>query len=218
MTLDLDELLRLQTLFEYEERAISQGFSLIAGIDEAGRGPLAGPVVAGACILPKGLIFQNINDSKKLTSLQRESLYQEITSRADIIFGIGIVDHKEIDKVNIHQAGLKAMKKAIKALSAVPDLMLVDGMHLPFKKIPYWRIVGGDEVSVSIMSAAILAKVTRDRIMVEYHKKWPKYGFDKHKGYGTEEHLKALKQFGPCPIHRKSFAPVRGCLETILNN
>lgn len=193
---------RLRALVKFEEEARQQGYTLIAGIDEAGRGPLAGPVAAAACIIPEGRFFPKINDSKQLTQQQRESFYQQIVEDPAIIYGIGIIDHLVIDAVNIYQATIRAMLMAVKNLVQQPDFLLVDGLALPHESIPAKKIIKGDEQSQSIMAAAILAKVTRDRIMMEYDKQWPEYGFKNHKGYATKEHCAALEKYGPTSIHR----------------
>jgi ribonuclease HII len=196
----------------FEERARSQGYQRIAGIDEAGRGPLAGPVVAAACMIPDNCYLPGINDSKKLTEQERERLYQMIRENPEILSGVGIVEAVIIDQINILQATFQAMAAAILQLQQRPDYILFDGnqfsksMHLEFV---CEGIVKGDSLSLSVMAAGILAKVTRDRIMHEHHKTWPGYGFDEHKGYGTEKHMKNLKELGPCPIHRMSYEPVK---------
>lgn len=200
---------RLYALTRFEKEARCKGYQAIVGIDEAGRGPLAGPVVAAACLIPQRIYFRGINDSKQLSSQQREDLFLEITSHKRIVYGFGIISHLEIDRFNIYQATILAMLQAVAALSIIPDFMLVDGMKLPHPTIPCQKIIQGDGKSQSIAAASILAKVTRDRLMREYDEQWPQYGFKQHKGYGTEQHLKALKEYGPCPIHRRSFAPVR---------
>ncbi len=199
---------RLRSLVKYEDEVRQQGFKLIAGLDEAGRGPLAGPVTAGACIIPEGKFFKDINDSKLLNPLQREKLYQKITEDPDVIFGVGVVDHKIIDAVNIYQATIMAMCQAIENLRFKPDFLLVDGLKLHHHEIPSIKIIKGDLLSQSIMAAAIIAKVTRDRIMDEYDKEWPVYGFKQHKGYSTKKHFDALNQHGPSPIHR-NFKPIQ---------
>lgn len=196
---------RLSKLVEFETEAMAKGYKRIAGIDEAGRGPLAGPVVAAACILPEGCFFPGINDSKQLSSKAREDLYLQLISHPDIEYGLGVVDHNVIDTLNIFQATLQAMREAVQQLKQQPDYLLVDGMTLLFKKIPSERIVKGDCRSQSIAAASIIAKERRDQIMRDYHQKYPEYGFDRHKGYGTERHRKALAEYGPCPIHRRSF-------------
>ena len=206
------ETARLKKLTAYEARARLQGYQWIAGIDEAGRGPLAGPVVAAACIIPEGVYLSGINDSKKLTSEKREELYEKIRENPAILSGIGIVEAVIIDQVNILQATFQAMVAAIAQLSQKPDYILIDGNQLPIRlklELPCEGIVEGDSLSQSVMAAGILAKVTRDRIMLEHHKTWPDYSFDEHKGYGTGKHLESLKRLGPCPIHRRSFEPVQ---------
>lgn len=204
---DQIEKARLDELTRYEAEARAQGYRLIAGIDEAGRGPLAGPVVAAACIIPEGIFFEGINDSKQLSPKQRCHLYESLISHPSIVYGIGSSDAREIDEVNIYQATILAMLRAVEALTTHPDYLLVDGMKLPHPTIPVLKIIKGDTLSQSIAAASILAKETRDRLMGEYHERWPEYHFDRHKGYGTEKHLEALSLHGPCPIHRLSFAP-----------
>lgn len=193
----------------YEESAYSSGRRLIAGVDEAGRGPLAGPVVAAACVLPRGLHLKGIDDSKKLLPGRREELYHILTTHPDIHFGIGIIDSEKIDEINILRAALQAMAEAISSLEVEPDYLLIDGNHLPPTRIAAKAVIKGDGRSLSIGAASILAKHHRDLLMLEYHKTYPDYGFDTHKGYGTKKHLEALSRYGPCPIHRVSFEPVR---------
>lgn len=207
--MDRKERKRLNTLIKYEEEARSEGFRCIAGLDEAGRGPLAGPVVAAACIIPEGVFFPGINDSKKLTPLQRERLFAQITGHETVVYAIEWVSSLEIDRVNIFQATVMAMLQAVAKLSSIPDCLLVDGMQLPHPIIPVKKIIEGDVKSQSIAAASILAKVTRDRLMEELDTHWPQYGFKKHKGYGTAFHLEALATHGPCPIHRRSFEPIK---------
>ena len=192
----------------YEEKARSAGYQHVAGIDEAGRGPLAGPVVAACCSIPPDVIFEGIDDSKKLTSDERSDFYKQILSQPGVIYGIGIVESFLIDKINILQATLKAMQIAIAHMPLQPDYVLIDGNKLPSLSIPAQALIGGDALSQSIMAAAILAKYTRDQIMIKAHRLFPSYGFDRHKGYGTPEHLAALQK-GPCVIHRFSFARVK---------
>jgi ribonuclease HII len=206
------ELCRLKSMSICENRLKANGFVRIAGIDEAGRGPLAGPVVAAACILPDGILFSQLNDSKQLTPEQRDTLFAEITTCSGLIYGIGIIDVKTIDRVNILQATFLAMRKAVEALSTKPDFLLIDGNQIPHFEIPTESLVQGDGLSISIAAASIIAKVTRDRIMIELDEKYPKYGFRRHKGYATEQHRQAIHEHGPCPIHRKSFDPVRSML------
>ena len=210
---DQEEIKRLQEMLSYEKKAKKQGFQIVAGIDEAGRGPLAGPVVAAACILPpkalsksKVPLFPELDDSKKLLPAQRERLFETLTSHPQICYGIGIIDHLIIDAVNIFQATIKAMFMAIEALcnnfNLLPDLFLVDGLNLKHPTIESWKIIKGDQLSQSVAAASVLAKVTRDKMMAEYDQKWPEYGFKKHKGYPTVAHFKAIEKHGPCPIHR----------------
>jgi ribonuclease HII len=205
----LAEQSRLSALMKYESEARTLGYSQIAGIDEAGRGPLAGPVVAAACILPASASFTGIDDSKRLTPVQREKLFKTLTQSAGVVFAVGSVSHEEIDRLNIYQATIQAMLQAVAALSVIPEYLLVDGMKLPHPKIPSQGIIKGDALSQSIAAASIIAKVTRDRMMLEYHAQWPQYGFDRHKGYGTPQHLQALDTYGPCPIHRMSYEPLQ---------
>jgi ribonuclease HII len=184
------------------------GHTPIAGVDEAGRGPLAGPVVAACVILPPGFDCRGIDDSKKLTPARREAAYARIVSGA-VAFAIGIADVEEIDSINILRATHKAMFRAVAGLSVPPGILLVDGLSVPGLPCPNQRaIVGGDAASVSIGAASILAKVTRDRMMVAWDTEYPAYGFIRHKGYGSPEHIEALRLHGPCPLHRRSFAPV----------
>lgn len=204
---------RLSKITRFETAAKLQGFSKIAGVDEAGRGPLAGPVVAAACILPEGFYLPKINDSKMLSPEEREKMFLKLTTHPDISFGVGVIEAFIIDQVNILQATLQAMAAAILCLREAPDFVLVDGNQAPPISMPCQLIVKGDTLSQSIMAAAIIAKVTRDRKMVEYDKEWPQYGFASHKGYSTPEHLAALKEWGPCPLHRQSFEPVKKCQE-----
>ncbi|MCC2254908.1 ribonuclease HII [Ruminococcus sp. CLA-AA-H200] len=179
-------------------------YELICGIDEAGRGPLAGPVVAGAVILPKDCEILYLNDSKKLTAAKREELYDEIMEKA-IATGIGMASPARIDEINILQATYEAMREAVSKLSSVPDLLLNDAVTIPDMIIPQVPIIKGDAKSVSIAAASILAKVTRDRLMVQYDEILPGYGFARHKGYGSKEHIDAIRKLGPTPIHRQSF-------------
>ena len=206
------ETARLKKLTAYERRARSQGYQRIAGIDEAGRGPLAGPVVAAVCIFPEDCYIPGINDSKKLSMEERERFYEMIHANPAILSGVGIVEALIIDQINILQATYQAMAVAISQLQEKPDYILIDGNCLPQSldlEFPCEGIVEGDSICQSVMAAGILAKVTRDRIMLQHHQTWPGYGFDEHKGYGTEKHRERLKELGPCPIHRMSFEPVR---------
>ena len=199
------ETIRLKRLCSIEIEVREKGFEKIAGVDEVGRGPLAGPVVAAACILPEGYILRGINDSKKLTEEQRFSLYQELISQPGIDYAIGVVEAAEIDELNIHKASQEAMVRAVKRLRNTPHFLLVDGPHTPPIDIPAAGIVDGDAKVQVIAAASIIAKVTRDNIMIGYHDLYPGYGFKDHKGYGTAKHLMALSELGPTPIHRMSF-------------
>ena len=196
------ELARLEAMCAYEREYAA--CTAICGIDEAGRGPLAGPVAAGAVILPKNCRILYLNDSKKLSPARRDALFDEIREKA-VAFSIGISSPERIDEINILQATYEAMRKAVAGLSVQPDLLLNDAVTIPEVQIRQVPIVKGDAKSVSIAAASILAKVTRDRMMEEYDAMWPEYGFAKHKGYGTAQHIAALKEYGPCPIHRRSF-------------
>jgi ribonuclease HII len=196
------ERVRLEGMREFENKYSDLAY--VAGIDEAGRGPLAGPVVAAAVILPKDIFLPFLNDSKKVTEKRRDVLFDEIKQNA-IAYGIGIASNTLIDEINILQATYEAMREAINALEKTPDVLLVDAVHIPDINIKQVGIVKGDAKSVNIAAASILAKVTRDRIMVEYDKIYPEYGFASNKGYGTATHIAALKEVGPCAIHRKSF-------------
>lgn len=199
---------RLKAMSVFEEKLKGQGYKVIAGIDEAGRGPLAGPVVAAACILPENYLLESLNDSKQLSEGQREKLYCQIIQNPQIIFGVGIVEHNIIDEINILQATMLAMRHALENLNVKPEYILVDGNQSPTTSFPCECIIDGDARSISIAAASIIAKVTRDHIMLKYDKVWPQYNFKEHKGYPTSKHKKALKEFGPCEIHRRSFSPV----------
>jgi ribonuclease HII len=190
-----------------ENKIVRQGYSAIAGIDEVGRGPLAGPVVAAAVILPQDFYLPGINDSKQLSETKRNEFYDVIREKA-VSIGIGMIDAEEIDTINIYEATKKAMLYAISNLQRNPDYLLIDAMKLD-TPYPQESIIKGDSKSVSIAAASIVAKVTRDKLMKEYALTYPGYGFDKNAGYGTKGHLEGLKQSGVTPIHRKSFAPVR---------
>jgi ribonuclease HII len=195
-------------MWHYEKLVAAQGFRIVAGIDEAGRGPIAGPVVAAAVVLPFHCDIDGINDSKKLTPAKREAAFAKITSMAKGI-GVGIVDAEEIDRINILQATTKAMHMAAAQLALDVKLFLVDGNPVKGLGYPHRAIVKGDAKSASIAAASIIAKVTRDRMMCEYHAVYPEYGFDKHKGYLSEEHKSSLFKHGACKIHRRSFEPVK---------
>lgn len=191
--------------YEFEKAAVNSGFSCICGVDEAGRGPLAGPVCAAAVILPEGAVIEGLDDSKKLTEKKREKLYDIIKETA-IAYSVAYGTLEEIETVNILEATYLAMNRAIEGLSVKPDFALIDGNRIPRGiKIPCETIVKGDSKSMSVAAASVLAKVTRDRLMLEYDKKYPEYNFKKHKGYGTKEHTELIKQYGPCEIHRFSF-------------
>jgi len=198
------EIDRFSQLCRYEMDAYRNGYKMIAGIDEAGRGPLAGPVVAAAVILPEGVFIEDLNDSKKLSPQKRDILYNTIIEKA-VAYGVGIVDEKCIDEINILNATKRAMKIAIGQLNPQPDLLLIDAVRLGDTGIDQISIVKGDALSVSIAAASIIAKVTRDRMITEMGRLYPQYGFEKHKGYGTKEHINAIKKYGICPIHRVSY-------------
>ncbi|NOX37049.1 MAG: ribonuclease HII [Calditrichaeota bacterium] len=189
---------------EFEHLIWQQNIRYIAGIDEAGRGPLAGPVVAAAVIFEPYTYIDGVRDSKKLTPEQRERLFEEIQAHA-LSIGIGVVSPTEIDRINIRQATFKAMRMAIGRLKINPQYLLIDGEELPENFYPQEALIGGDERCFTIAAASILAKVTRDRMMLEFHQQYPQYGFDRHKGYGTELHREMILKHGPCPIHRRSF-------------
>ena len=188
----------------FERRAHQRGYKLIAGIDEAGRGPLAGPVVAAAVILSPDYENTEIKDSKQLSARKRERLY-EIIKQDALSIGLGVAEASIVDAVNVLQATLIAMKEAVSNLSITPDYLLIDGTHRIFLSIPQETIVKGDSLSLSVASASIIAKVSRDRIMEIYHRQFPQYNFLKNKGYGTSEHREAIKKYGHCKIHRRSF-------------
>ena len=196
------ELERVQGMIDFE-REIA-GSTIYCGIDEAGRGPLAGPVVAAAVIMPRDGKIPYVNDSKQVSEKKREQLYEQILKEA-VSYGVGIVDAKRIDEINILQATYEAMQHAVEDLDVVPDLLLNDAVTIPLIPIRQVGIIKGDARSLSIAAASIMAKVTRDRMMVEYAELYPEYGFEKNKGYGSAEHREALKKYGPCPIHRSTF-------------
>ncbi|MBR5267978.1 MAG: ribonuclease HII [Lachnospiraceae bacterium] len=196
------ELLRLEAMKEFERQYEDCAF--ICGVDEAGRGPLAGPVVAGAAILPKDQVILYLNDSKKLSEKRREELFLEVKEKA-VAWSVGIVSPARIDEINILQATYEAMREAIHGLNVVPDVLLNDAVTIPNLEIAQVPIIKGDAKSVSIAAASVLAKVTRDHMMVEYDTLYPEYGFAKHKGYGTAAHTAVIRELGPTPIHRISF-------------
>ena len=203
------EIDRLTNLKRYEENLYNEGLKYICGIDEAGRGPLAGPVVVGAVVMPRDSMLEFMNDSKKVTEKRRELLYEEIINTS-LAYGIGIISQEEIDKINILNATKKGLHEAlgqvIEKLKQKPDIIIVDALReIDTFGITYESIIKGDATCYSISAASILAKVTRDRIMAEWDKIYPQYGFAAHKGYGTAKHIQAIKEYGPCPLHRKSF-------------
>ncbi len=188
----------------YENEAYNKGFQFVCGVDEAGRGPLAGPVCAAAVILPRGLVIDGVNDSKKLTEKKREALFDVICESA-LAYSIVFADVDEIEDVNILRATMNAMKRAVERLNIKADFAYIDGNTMPPIDIKGECVVKGDAKSMSIACASILAKVSRDRLMLKYAEEYPQYGFEKHKGYGTKLHTEALKEYGPCPVHRPSF-------------
>lgn len=199
------ELERLTKLKEIENEIYNSGIETICGIDEAGRGPLAGPVVVAAVIMPKDSMIEGVNDSKKISEKKRETLYEQIINEA-IAYGVGIIDQKEIDEINILNATKKGLTTAIKELKVKPQRILVDALTgIDTCGIPYTSIIKGDAKAYSIAAASIIAKVTRDRIMRQWDEIYPQYGFEKHKGYGTKIHIDAIKEYGLCPLHRLSF-------------
>lgn len=199
------ELERLTKLKEIENEIYNSGIETICGIDEAGRGPLAGPVVVAAVIMPKDSMIEGVNDSKKVSEKKRETLYEQIINEA-IAYGVGIIDQKEIDEINILNATKKGLTTAIKELKVKPQRILVDALTgIDTLGIPYTSIIKGDAKAYSIAAASIIAKVTRDRIMRQWDEIYPEYGFEKHKGYGTKMHIDAIKEYGLCPLHRLSF-------------
>jgi ribonuclease HII len=208
--IEAEQLDQFKQISKYEQELRDAGFTHIAGIDEVGRGPLAGPVVSAAVILPADFYLAGINDSKKLTEANREKYYEYIMTEA-VAVGIGSIDAKEIDKINIYEATKKAMLAAVNNLAENPDYLLIDAMKLE-NSYPSKSIIKGDAKSISIAAASIVAKVSRDRLMKQYEEEYPGYGFTRNMGYGTKEHLQGLEKIGPSPIHRKSFAPVKNVL------
>lgn len=198
-------------LYSFDDHYRSRGCQVVAGVDEAGRGPWAGPVVASAVILPKHPEIEGLNDSKKLTSSQREKIFNIINNVA-LSVSVEVVSHEVIDSINVLEATYKAMRSAVKKTTCKFDIVLVDGWPVPDVTWPQDAIISGDAKSAAIAAASVVAKVTRDRIMAELSLKYPQYNFVKHKGYGTKEHHEMLKKYGPCPIHRKSFRPIREIL------
>ncbi len=208
---ETDEARRLR-LWAVEEELFATGMRRVAGVDEAGRGPLAGPVVTAAVILPPGFWLNGLNDSKQVNAAVRERLFEAICAHA-VALAIEMVPVEIIDSVNILQATYRGMRAALSALTPAPEIALVDGWALPDAPCAQRNLIGGDARSVSIAAASILAKVRRDRLMMELAARYPGYGFETHKGYATAEHLQALRRLGPCPAHRRSFAPVQACAQ-----
>ena len=198
------ELLRQEKMKETENRLHDEGYEFVAGVDEAGRGPLAGPVAAGAVILPGDHDILYLNDSKKLSAKKRDMLFDQIKEEA-LAWSVGLVEPARIDEINILQATYEAMRLAVSQLKVKPTVLVNDAVTIPGISIPQVPVIKGDAKCISIAAASILAKVTRDRIMEEMDEKYPEYGFAKHKGYGTREHMDAIREHGPCPIHRRSF-------------
>jgi len=199
------------TLF-YEQKSRADGHVDVCGIDEAGRGPLAGPVAVAAVVLPEGYVLDGLNDSKKLSVRRREILYERVTGDPLVRWTCRMIEAVEIDRINILQATWKGMRECVDAMIPRPTMALIDGLAVRDFPIEQRPIVGGDRLSLSIAAASIIAKVSRDRVMMELAREYPEYSFDRHKGYGTVIHLEALRRHGPCPAHRKSFAPVARCL------
>lgn len=200
----LDELMRLREMSRFEADAYAQGHTYIAGVDEAGRGPLAGPVVTAAVILKRGALIEGVNDSKKLSEKKREELYDIIMKEA-VSVSVAMEDHKVIDEINILNATKKAMTRAVLSLDPLPDLVLTDAVKLDEIEIEQKNIIKGDAKSITVAAASIIAKVTRDRLMLKEAEKYPEYGFESNKGYGTAGHIAVIKELGLCPIHRKTF-------------
>jgi ribonuclease HII len=193
----------------FEKLLWAKGIPLVAGIDEAGRGPLAGPVVAAAVIVPAGFSCRGVNDSKQLTPESREHFFGRLTTPGVLVsYAVGVAEPVEIDRVNILQATYLAMKRAVLNLSVQPEHLLIDGLPVPVFQLPQTAVVDGDTKSLSVAAASIIAKVSRDRMMEKWHTEFPEYGFHENKGYGTPAHIEKLQVHGPCPIHRRSFAPV----------
>ena len=208
---ELDEDLRLEQMLRYEKELYKAGYQAIAGIDEVGRGPLAGPVVAAAVILPPGCKIKGLNDSKKIPKKKHQEIYQTVMNKA-LAVGVGLIDNEIIDQVNIYEATKLAMKEALSVLSHKPDYLLIDAMKLDVD-IPQESIIKGDANSQSIAAASIVAKVTRDKLMADYDKEYPGYDFAQNAGYGTKSHLQGLERHGVTPIHRKTFEPIKSMYE-----
>ena len=196
--------------YQYEQKAYDLGYKVIAGCDEAGRGPMAGPLTVAACVFEEGFYDERINDSKQLSEKKREALYDLILEKAKA-YAIIVIDEKKVDELNVYEASRQGMIEAVNQLNVPVDYILTDAMPLR-NEMAHEAIIKGDSKSISIAAASILAKVTRDRIMKEYDELYPQYHFKKHKGYPTKEHKELLKKYGPCPIHRRSFGPVKECL------
>ncbi|MDB6172474.1 MAG: rnhB [Chthoniobacteraceae bacterium] len=196
----------------HEKLLRTNGCNIVAGIDEAGRGPLAGPVVAAIAILPANFRHGFLRDSKQLTHKQRDEIYSELTTRKNLFWAVEVVENEEIDRINILRATHEAMRRTARRLFPQPDHVLIDGLPVPHFPLPHTALVGGDGLSYSIAAASVIAKVTRDRIMAQMDELHPGYDFSRHKGYGTALHLERLKEHGPCPIHRRTFLPVRQAL------
>lgn len=215
-TVQNEEQTRLQALCEIEQSLREQGHKIIVGVDEAGRGPLAGPVVAACCYIPEGIWISGIDDSKKLTPVQRARIHAQLVSNSSVKYAVGIASVEEIDTLNIYWATRLAMRRAVEALSVTAEYLLVDGMALEEIPIPNIGIVQGDSLSYSIAAASIIAKEHRDALMIQLDQQWPGYGFAQHKGYGTKGHLQALNQLGPCDCHRKTFEPVKSLNNSLI--
>jgi len=201
--------------YEFDSGFRARGFEALVGVDEAGRGPWAGPVVAAAVVLPQNAFIEGLNDSKKLSPKKRKTILEKIKQTA-LSYSVGIVSHTQIDEINILQATYQAMKIAIAGISIPFDLVLVDGWAIPRLKLPQQNVISGDAQSACIAAASIVAKETRDAIMEQMAQEYPQYGFEKHKGYGTKYHMQALEKFGPCPIHRVSYAPIKAIIKNAL--
>ena len=202
-----------EKLKKFDNQYKNNNIKLIAGIDEAGRGPLAGPIVAASVILPDDFKLLGLTDSKQINKMDRDMFFEYITKHA-LSYSVEVIDGSIIDKINIYQATILAMKNSYKRLKIKPDFLLIDAVNIEVNDIPYEPIIKGDAKSLSVAAASILAKVTRDRIMLNYHQKYPQYKFNKHMGYGTKEHLSAIEANGITPIHRKTFSPIKELLKT----
>lgn len=207
--------MKLETTF-FERQAHLLGYRCVVGLDEAGRGPLAGPVVAAACYIPIEIDIDGIYDSKQLTADERATTFQKLTTHAKVLCGVGIIENDLIDQINILEASLSAMLIALNQSKIEADYLLVDGLIFPKTKLPGLAIAKGDSLSRSVSAASIIAKYTRDQIMLEHHERWPEYGFNEHKGYATKDHLEALEKHGPCLIHRMSFDPIKSWTNLLL--